>query len=304
MEIVQAWTAIFQYHITGGAAMPPTANLSDPDVFYVSDGVGTPFGAMRLRKISLETGDELASVLTRNWVRCICENEESIYAVLDKRILKINRKDFHLEESYTKNIPRYSDYVDFAAEDTLILMNSNGGSLHQFNFKTQKSSRKKISSDYFIYHVIKADTDTVYIFTEQEILQYSPQSNEIKKLLETEACRDSVMDSAGKTYLLCSSKRSRPRSSRILVYSSLTDANPETLFPGCVAAHFWLLEETNQLYMTYDNKLWIYSVDEKKMIFHHIFDNDIFHIFVKTNTVLTLDASNNCMTCFKIRQHL
>lgn len=234
MEIVQAWTTIFQYHITGGAAMPPTANLADPDVFYVSDGVGTPYGAMRLRKISLETGEELASVLTHNWVRCICGDEESIYAVLDKRILKLNRKEFRLEESYTTNIPRYSDYVDFVTEDALILMNSNGCSLHQFNLKAQKSSRKKISSDYFIYNVVKADANTVYIFTQQEILQYSPQSNEIKKLLDTEACRESVMDSAGKTYLLCSSKRARPRSSKILVYSSLTDENPETLFPGCV----------------------------------------------------------------------
>lgn len=287
--------------------MPPTADLFDTDVFYVSDGLGTPFGAMRLRKLSLETGEELANVRTHNWVRCICENEESLYAVSDKRILKLNRKDFRLEESYTKNIPRYSDFAEFDANGALILANSNGTSLKRFDFQMQKSSRKKVGSDSYIYNIIKAGADTFYIFTQQEVFQYFPLTNQIKKLLDTEACRESIMDSAGKTYLLCSRNRARPRSSRILVYPTLADTNPEILFPGCVADRFWLSEERRQLYMTYDNnmtydnKLWIYSLDENKMIFHHIFDTGfVYAIFVKTNTVLTLDASSNCMTCYKI----
>lgn len=282
--------------------MPPTADLFDTDIFYVSDGVGTPFGAMRLRKISLETGDELANVRTHNWVRCICENEESLYAVSDKRILKLNRKDFRLEENYAKNIPRYSDFAVLDADDALILANSNGMTLQRFDFQMQKSIRKKIGSDSYIYNIIRAGADTFYIFTQQEVLQYSTLTNQIGKLLDTEACRESIMDSTGKTYLLCSQDRARLRSSRILVYPTLADTNPEILSPGCVAAHFWLSEGKRQLYMTYDNKLWIYSLDEKKVIFHYVFDTGyIYAIFVKTNIVLTLDVFNDCMTCYKIQ---
>ena len=48
---------------------------------------------MRLRKLPIETGEELASVLTRDAARCIYFEKEYIYAFLNKRVLKLDRNN-------------------------------------------------------------------------------------------------------------------------------------------------------------------------------------------------------------------
>lgn len=46
-----------------------------------------------LRKLPIETGEELASVLTRDAARCIYFEKEYIYAFLNKRVLKLDRNN-------------------------------------------------------------------------------------------------------------------------------------------------------------------------------------------------------------------
>lgn len=104
MECLQVWSVVLKNNIRGAAdVMPPIADVFDSNVFYISDGWQTAYGGMRFRKLSLETGEELANVLTRASVRCIWAGKESIYAVSDKRILKLNWKDLGIQESYIQN---------------------------------------------------------------------------------------------------------------------------------------------------------------------------------------------------------
>ena len=42
---------------------------------------------------TIETGEELASVLTRDAARCIYFEKEYIYAFLNKRVLKLDRNN-------------------------------------------------------------------------------------------------------------------------------------------------------------------------------------------------------------------
>lgn len=101
MKLTQKWSVCLKNNILGAAdVMSPTIDPYDPAAFYISDGWNTSYAAMRLRKLSLETGEELANALVRSAVRYIDVNPDTIYALLDKRILKLDRKDLKILENH------------------------------------------------------------------------------------------------------------------------------------------------------------------------------------------------------------
>ena len=71
MEVCKKWTVQMKNNISGGAVMPPVLDPFDSSVFYVSDGWYSYYSSIRLRRLSVETGEELSNVLTRDCVRCI-----------------------------------------------------------------------------------------------------------------------------------------------------------------------------------------------------------------------------------------
>lgn len=310
MECLKVWSVVLKHNIMGAAdVLPPTTDIFDPDVFYISDGWQTAYGGMRFRKLSLETGEELANVSTRDTVRCIQTDKESIYAILNKRILKLNRQDLSIQERYTQNVPRYADYAEFIEDETLMLMNYYSGTIQRFDLKMQKSHKKATGEKYSFYDVIKADSDTFFIFHEKAVFRYSPKTNMVKKVLDTEPCIRCDMDSTQRTYLLCQKPvekicddgKSQPYSSKVLVYSSLTQKDCEEWILGCIANYFWLSEE-QLLYLVQDNALWIYSIAEKRLIFHDTFETGfVYNVFVNSHSILTYDRKNYCLTCYKIK---
>lgn len=107
MRVEQKWTIQMKNSID--AVMLPQTDTFDKAVFYVSDGLRSTFSSMRFRKLSMETGEEQANVLTRDGTRCIYCDKEYIYAFLNKRILKLHRSDLTIADEYKERIPRYTD---------------------------------------------------------------------------------------------------------------------------------------------------------------------------------------------------
>ena len=61
MKLYKIWTSCTKNNILG--LLPPTIDPFDQSLFYVSDGIGTPYPAIKFRKLSIETGEELAPFL-------------------------------------------------------------------------------------------------------------------------------------------------------------------------------------------------------------------------------------------------
>ncbi|MCM1089238.1 MAG: hypothetical protein NC413_00175 [Muribaculum sp.] len=310
MKITEKWKVHLKYNIKGaGDVTEPTADPFDPDAFYVSDGWGTAYGATRLRRLSLTTGEELANVLARNTTRYVYAGKDYIYAILSERILKLNRADMSVQEAYKRNVPKYGDFVEFVDADTLLLMNWYGGTLPSYNLQTQTCRRKKMDSQYVYYGIIKQDAETFLIFQERAVFQFSPKTNTVKKLIDTEPCIRCAMGNSGKIYLLCQEPvrrtseegEERPLSSRILVYSSLSENAYEELELGCIAHYFWLSEEEDLLYTAHDGELGIYSIAEKKQVFRHVFEDCfIYNLFVRAGKLLTYHEKERCLTCYEV----
>ncbi|MCM1063352.1 MAG: hypothetical protein NC420_02590 [Eubacterium sp.] len=310
MEITEKWKTCLKYNIMGAAdVISPTADPFDPDAFYISDGWGTAYGATRLRRLSLGTGQELANVLARNVTRYVYADRDFIYAILSERILKLNRGDLSIQESYKNNVPKYSDYAEFVDEDTLLLMNYYGGTIACFNLQALKSRRKKVDAQYVYYGIIKKDAETFLLFQERAVFQYSPKTNAVKKLTDTEPCIRCALGNSGKIYLLCRDPvqkvsedgKELPFSSKILVYPSLSQNIYEELELGCIAHYFWLSEEEDLLYTAYNGEFGVYSIAERKLIFRHVFeDGFIYSFFVEAGKILIYNRSEYSLTCYEV----
>ena len=84
MKLEQVWSHTLNNNIAGGGVMPPITDPFNPLVFYISDGWGSYYSSMRLRKLSVETGEELASILIRDSARCLHIERDRIFIILNR----------------------------------------------------------------------------------------------------------------------------------------------------------------------------------------------------------------------------
>ena len=280
MSVRQRWVKQLKNNITG--VMPPTEDPIDPSVFYVSDGLFSPYSSMRFRQFSVETGEELANVLTRNWTRCIHFEGDQIYAFLNKRIIKLQRNGLAVVETYKEKVPNYADYVSMINDDTFLIGNHNAPSLTVFNVRTKQTRRKKIGGCCGIF---KTEQDRFLVFDYHNILAYLPGENKLCKLADTETYVECAMGSSGRAYLLCGGigysggTQITSAAYKILVYSlSAETAQEKTIvIPQdilddlCSAMHFCLSKDETHLYLYDARTVWIYSVSENKIVFRHTF---------------------------------
>ena len=267
-------------NITG--VMPPTVDPADPSVFYVSDGLFSPYSGMRFRQFSMETGEELANVLTRNATRCIHFQGDQIYAFLDKRIIKLRRNGLEVVETYKEKVPNYADYVSMINDDTFLIGNHGADFLAVFNVQTKQTKRKKIGGCCGIF---KTEQDRFLVFDYHSILAYSPGENKLCKLIDTETYVECAMGESGRAYLLCGGvgysggPQITSAAYKILVYSvsAKTELEKTVVIPQeilgrlCSHMHFCLSKDETRLYLYDARTVWIYSTDENKIVFSYTF---------------------------------
>lgn len=280
MSVHQRWVKQMKNNITG--VMPPTEDPFDPSVFYVSDGLFSTYSGMRFRQLSMETGEELANVLTRNVTRCIHFEGDYIYAFLDKRIIKLRKNSLAVVDTYREKVPNYADYVSMLNDDAFLIGNHNADSLTVFNVQTKQTRRKKIGGCCGIF---QTERDRFLVFNYHSILAYSPGENKLCKLTDTETYVECAMGESGRAYLLCGGvgysggPQITSAAYKILIYSlsaeivlEKTVVIPQEILGGlCSAMHFRLSKDETRLYLYDARTVWIYSVHENKIVFHYTF---------------------------------
>lgn len=296
MSVNQKWIIQMKNSISG-SIMLPTIDPFDTSAFYVSDGFFSTYSSMRFRKLSIETGEELANVLTRDGTRCIYFDREYIYAFLNKRILKLYRNDLTTAYAYKEKIPRYTDYVNSDGADIFLLGNYNADSLSVFDLRTGRTRRKKIGGCCGIF---KTESGSFLIFNYDSILEYSLEGNRINKIADTERYTACIRGKSGRVYLLCggvhySGPEIASADYKILIYSFVPETRIEKVIsiPGeicghlCCAMTFRLSEDEKLLYLFDSKSIWIYSIYEDKIIFQHTFPECIQNVLVERSFVIT-----------------
>lgn len=141
------WRKRLENGMFGGIA--PTQDPFDADVFYIADGWGSSYASMHLRRMSFATGEETASALLRNAVRCMhfSADAQHIFAVTDSKIYRLHRGSLQIEEKYEKGVPKYSDFVAGNEQGTLVLLNRSGGSVAAFNYAQGGVSKKRLKDE-------------------------------------------------------------------------------------------------------------------------------------------------------------
>lgn len=298
MSVNQIWTVQMKNSIqSGGFAMLPQIDPFDKSVFYVSDGWPSTYSSMRFRKLSIETGEELANVLTRDGTRCIYCDREYVYAFLDKRIIKLRRSDLEIANHYKERIPRSTDYVDSDNGEIFVLGNHHADSLSVFDLQTGRSRRKKIGGCCGIF---KKESNTFLIFNYDSILEYFVKENKFNKLVDTESYTECVRGKSGRAFLLCggirySSTVITSADYKILIYSFVPEIRIEKIITIpeeicrhlCCAMTFRLSEDEKWFYLFDSQSIWIYSIYEDKIIFQHTFPKAIQNVLVEKSFVIT-----------------
>ena len=301
MELCKRWSAQMKNNISGGGVMAPVSDPFDPSVFYVSDGWGSSYSSMRLRKLSVETGEELASVLTRDSTRCVHIEEDRVFAVLNKRILELDRNDLRVRRAYKKGVPQYMDFAGFNGEDKLLLMNWNGGFLNVFDLNTEKTRKKKVDTCCGIW---KEDKNSFLVLNGDAVLRYDLAGNKLIKLADSEPFTKCMLGQSGQLYLLCKGPvEGGEVLSKLVIYPSAAGGTPRELIRKEPAQHFALSQNETRLLLIRDNNIWLYSIPEEKMIFHHEFEREfVFEdgLQVLHETIFTYRWSEKALTCWKI----
>ena len=277
--------------------MRPWIDPFDKSAFYVSDGLQSTFSSMRFRRLSIETGEEQANVLTRDGTRCIYCDQEYIYVFLNKRILKLHRNDLTVAQEYKERIPRFTDYVNSDGADTFLLGNCRADSLSVFDLHTGRCQRKKIGGCCGIF---KTESGTFFILNYDSILEYSLEGNKLKRIADTEKYAECAEGKSGRVYLLCEGGRYRPMTLapteyKILIYSFVPEIRiekvifiPEEICSHlCSAMTFRLSEDEKWLYLFDNQSVWIYSVCEERIVFQHTFSEGILNVLTEKSYVIT-----------------
>ncbi|MCI8303109.1 MAG: hypothetical protein HFF52_00605 [Lawsonibacter sp.] len=300
MELYKKWSIHMKNNIGGGGVMPPVLDPFDPTVFYVSDGWGSYYSSMRLRKLSAETGEELASVLTRDCTRCVHIEEDRMFAVLNKRLLELDRSDLHVRRAYKKGVPQYMDYAGFNGEDKLLLMNWNGGFLNVFDLNTEKTRKKKVDTCCGIW---RENENSFLILNGSAILRYDLAGN-MEKLAGTQPCSQSILGPSGRLYLLCKGPaEGELDSSRLVIYPSAAEGTPRELILEEPVQHFVLSRDETRLLLMRDNCIRLYSIPEERTIFRHEFEGEFAFedgLYMLHETIFTYRWSEKKLTCWRI----
>lgn len=298
MEVCKKWTVQMKNNISGGAVIPPVLDPFDPSVFYVSDGWYSYYSSIRLRKLSVETGEELTNVLARDCVRCIHVEEDRLFAVLNKRILELDRNDLHVLRTYKKGA--YADYVGFDGRDKLLLMNRNGNFLNIFDLQSETVRKKKAAACFGIW---RGDENTFLILDGSGVLEYEPAANKLKRLIDTPPYIDCARGALGQLYLL---EGEGEASSRLLLYPSVLGGTPQELPLGQPVRGFKLSSDETRAFLFQKDRVLVYSIPEKRVTAQHIFEHESSLLdgdyILNDRTILTYQREGNELTCWKITE--
>ncbi|ANF52625.1 hypothetical protein A0O34_19850 [Chryseobacterium glaciei] len=309
MNIKEHWRITLKNAIFGG--IKPQVDPVDDTHFYISDGWGSSFPSMKLRKLVLEAGDEVNSISIKNSVRCLYwnENKKVLFAVSDNKIFQIDRASFTIEKKLTKGVPKYSDYISSDDKNALLLMNFSSNFLNIYNTDTETSIKKKMKS---CRGISKVNDNSFLIFCGHygSVMRYDLLKNETDQVLKTEIYKNVIHRKSGRLYLQCGilepateTKHERIEPiPKLIIYQSLDHKTPFTINLDFHFSDFLVSEDEKLIYFYEDNRVWVYSLQDKMIKNHFEFEENIriVQIFDKQKKIIGYPYDNEKMLiCWK-----
>ena len=179
-----SWTQLLSNPIHGGLA--PVISPFDTNSFYIGDGWGSSYPSMRLRELSLISGDELNSVRIGNSIRCLYfdPNKKDILLVSDKKICSIDQDGLSIKENYKKGILKYSSFIECDSSGNVLLMNWLGSYLMVYNLNTEMGRKKKVGKSCVMIHKDNDDEYLLFDGVSGCISKYSIDSNKCQVIFK------------------------------------------------------------------------------------------------------------------------
>jgi hypothetical protein len=111
---------------------------------YVSDGWGVAYAALRLRKLDLATGVEMATARLGNQVRCVAFSmgqPGAVLAATDTKLFLLDRVSLAVIRRWDHRIPRYTDMMIWH-DDQVLMANGRHHVLDIFDLTSGRVRRR------------------------------------------------------------------------------------------------------------------------------------------------------------------
>lgn len=143
------WTTELPYSLTG--SMAPVLDATTGSLL-VSDGWGTPFASLSLRRLSLSNGEVTGTAHVRSAVysTALSTSPEAILVASGKRLLELERTPLRETRRWDKGVPQYAHHVVRIGE-LAVCMSSRGSTAGIFNLDDGSCRRKTVGSCQGLY---------------------------------------------------------------------------------------------------------------------------------------------------------
>jgi hypothetical protein len=235
----------------------------------VSDGWGTAYASIRLRRLDIFSGEGLASVRLGNTVRCIARSAgDSLYAVLDKRIVAVDHVSLTVQQKWTERVPSYGDYA-VATCGGIVLMNSHGPNVHFYPLSSGQRRRREVASCHGMYAM--AD-DRILVCSGKEgmLRTFCHKTGQVDALCETEPFKATSFHTQSQRLLLLMGDPTKEagffeslRGSRIQIYAGGDGGMKSISCPMSAQKVAWL--GPSELCVCEDNAVETYEVLGEKL---------------------------------------
>jgi hypothetical protein len=161
--------------------------IEDPfeDAFYISDGWGTSYSSLCLRKISMKNGDELGKVLLKQSARCMFfyPDGQHILVATDKRLFLLDRKTLEVIKKWDKIGCMCPSYI-LADDESAYMMNYRNEALTVFQFNNEEYRKIKVGSCGGMFF---DSSNNILIFSNKDgkLSKYYPHSKKLEREIDT-----------------------------------------------------------------------------------------------------------------------
>lgn len=269
-KVDRLWTAETGTCLYGG--MRP---VFDPitNSILVSDGWGTTYTSIRVRRVDLATGKEAASVRLGNSGRCACFlDDNTVLVATDSKLFALDRFTLKEKERWTSRVPRYTDFI-LPFGRSVVIMNWRGPSMNHFHLDQPKCMRRQAGSCEGLFS--RGTAALVCSGKEGMVWSYSPSTGKLKELLSTpqflratySADTDALAVALGNPFTVTADTFQGFTKSRVLRIYPL--AQPQDWFEmQTVGAFSWMefSADGRQLFLAFGSEIRVYFVEERRLV--------------------------------------
>lgn len=278
MKATLKWTKTLENPIYMG--IYPQIDRYEESHCYISDGWGSFFPSMKLRKISLETGDEIASFRVKNGTRCVYQTKEKLFVTSDNKIFVLDRATLSLEKKMEKNILKNADYVELDDKGRLLLMNCGGNYLMVLDYLQEKAQKKKVAHSCSGIHKRSSDKYLIMDPYGGEIICYDLEKNTHRTFIKDRTFSGSALVNDETAYLRGGVIVDRQGAEIIEPTSGFRVISLRT--KECVEEFevpvefdlFFLSNDKEKLFLLKHNKFFVFSLTQKCITDQYVFDDN------------------------------